>query len=621
MNRDRHDRPTFDIRQLHGLSEEAANRLVFDWWCDEQDRLQFIQAIHGRPRAVPSRSPLQADPAPWFDAQAPQGWRAPPLYLLTARQDIAAALTQPGQFSNAPYAQLAGGAFLLAQDPTPGTVPDWHDEQRRFITSLLGTYVAASGCPHGILLNANLLALADKAVEQAALTALARDAFDLAAFAEQAMLRYMGLLYGFATHDHGLLEEASRSVYRALQYVAVGQHFVSEAAALPAARQAAGRLAARCAELAQQYVDLDRSPRRYGPEDLRRLPEGVQPLVRLGLSALGTPLLARLHQPTQRLSGRDRAMVAATLLAGTVGNVVSAACLVLDSLVDLPRVPPAAALAGPPPPPWTSLEQAQAVPLEALAPPLETLLAARPPLPLVPRRTVTNVTLTGGVTLPAGTDCLVLLEALAGQPGGHAWGHAATGTAVHPCLGQALTLPLLVQLVHRVLKLPRLRRGIDGLTGRPLPLERLWGFGCTSLPLHHNRQQDLAQEQPRRRRTNLIVVMRVKSPQAVHAPALQRLIAGAIPRIDQVLKDFRHVVHAWFEMSDDETQLQLRTLYEGDFDSYIRHFALQAGDLFDRLFDHLEDAPPRPVAEYPMEFVETIRRFNRTPLGAYLYGS
>lgn len=617
MNPDRHVRPPFDIGQLQGLSDEAANRLVFDWWCDEQDRQLFIRALGGQPREVPSRAPLQDDPAPWFDAQARQGVRAPPLVMLTDPADIDVALTRPADFSNAPYAQLAGGAFLLAQDPAPaGSSVDWHGEQRAFIGALLAPH---AGSPGGG--SPGLQALAEVAVAQAGLTALARDEFDLACYAEQAMLRYMGLLYGFATHDHGLLEDASRSVYRALQYVAVGQHFVSEAALLPAARQAVGRLAARCAELSQQYVELARSPRRYGPPDLKDMPEGTQPLARLGLGTLGQPLLARLHQPGGRLSGRDRAMVAATLLAGTVGNVVSAACLVVDSLVDLPQMSPAAGQACPPPPPWLSLQQVQALTLPALTCLLPGLLAARPPLTVVPRRTREAVRLPSGKRLLKNTDCLLLLEALSGSTGPHAWGNNLAMTAVHPCLGQALTTPLLAQLVHRVLRLPRLRRATDGLTGVPLPLERLWGFGCSRLPLHHNRQQDLSPRNPRRRRTNLIVAMRVKAPQAVHAPALRRLIAGAIPRVDQVLADFGHVVHAWFEMSDDEGQLVLRTLYEGDFDSYIRHFALQAGDLFDRLFEHLEDAPPRPVAEYPQEFVETIRRFNRAPLGAYLYGS
>jgi hypothetical protein len=60
-------------------------------------------------------------------------------------------------------------------------------------------------------------------------------------------------------------------------------------------------------------------------------------------------------------------------------------------------------------------------------------------------------------------------------------------------------------------------------------------------------------------------------------------------------------------------------VYDGDFDAYILHFAEHAGELFDQLFDCIEGASPLPVAEHPYEFVETIRRFNRTPVGRYFY--
>jgi hypothetical protein len=87
------------------------------------------------------------------------------------------------------------------------------------------------------------------------------------------------------------------------------------------------------------------------------------------------------------------------------------------------------------------------------------------------------------------------------------------------------------------------------------------------------------------------------------------------------LSDFGGVHFAWFEFSDDDSQVVLRTIYDGQFDAYLQHFALRAGDLFDGLFEHLEGAPPRPVAEHPREFVETLRRFNRAPLAGYLYSA
>jgi hypothetical protein len=59
----------------------------------------------------------------------------------------------------------------------------------------------------------------------------------------------------------------------------------------------------------------------------------------------------------------------------------------------------------------------------------------------------------------------------------------------------------------------------------------------------------------------------------------------------------------------------------GDFESYVEHFALDAGDLFDLLFEHIEDAPPRPVREHPQEFVALIARYNRPPAGGYLFSA
>lgn len=605
MNKFRHERPAFKFAEWQRLTEpEEQNRLWFDWWCDEDDHQALIAALGGKPTAVPSRTPYEADPAPPLNVPARQGFRSAPLWLLSDPDDIRAALTRHDDFSNAPYADLGGGSFLLAQDPLPQGAqgPDWHAEQRQLIGSLLAAFTGGAAPQPA---SSPLRELAKVSVQQAALTALVRDEFDVAVLAEQAVLRYLGQLYGFAVHDHGLLEDASRSVYHALQYVTVGQHFVTEPALLPQARQQLARLAARCSELMESYEWLRRSPRRYGPSNRRAWPDGVTPWSTQPFNGLHPPLLARLARLPGPLSGRDRASLAAALLAGTGGNLVSAACLVVDKLMD---------------------DTAAMKVVQALAPDAELsailgpMLAVRPPLPAVPRRTKRDgVILSDGTKLNADTDCLVLLEGLAKQSCPHAWGEVAAGGAAHACLGQALITPLLEQLVHRVARLPLLRRALDPLTGQPLPLKRRWGFGCTSLPLFHERNQREAGG--RARRHNLIVVMRVKSPVGEHAAALRRLIIGAVPRIDQVLRDFKHVEHAWFELSDGDGQLVLRTLYEGDFDSYIKHFAVFAGDLFDRLFAHIEDAPPMPVAEFPDEFVETIRRFNRAPLGGFLYGA
>ena len=599
----RYNRPLFNLADLENQThDEARNRLLFDWWCDEgehegegdlprqSDRLRYIASLKGKPTRIPSRAPRQDDPAPPLTEPAPQGFTD--VYLLSSPDHLRQALTDRANFSNLPYAALGGASFLLAMDPQddPEKV-DWHAQQQAFVEAALDYYTPAP--PDG------LRHLARLAVGQAAQTSLARSDFDLAQFAEQAALRYMAQLFGYGLRDHALLEDASRTTYRALLYLAIGQHFVSEPGTLPAAQQALGRLAARTAQLMDDYTQLARSPRRYGFEPGRGWPQGVQPWSEIGLTSLGQPLLKRLPTLDSPLSGRDRATVAATLLAGTLGNIQSAVCLLVRSLL-------------------RSTEAERLVERKKNDDELETTLLRRmtqlPPLPVLPRRTRDKeVDLGGGEKIPADTDCLLLLEGARVCP--HVWGEAAAGgPALHACLGRQLALPLIAALVRHTLNLPGLTPALDPLTGEVMKIERLWGFACSRYPLRFERERLRTQH-------NLIVSMRVKPPISENAARLRRLIASATPRIEHVLSDFGGVHFAWFEFSDDDCQLVLRTLYDGQFEAYLQHFALRAGDLFDDLFTYLEGAPPLPVAEHPREFVETLRRFNRVPLAGYLYSA
>lgn len=620
MNRERFKRPAFDFNEyLNAASDEERNRLFWFWWTDEADRRQLLQQPEWQHLELPSRTPYVDDPAPPLSQPVMQGGRRPALRLLTNREDILHAIQDSENFSNAPYAALGGGSFLLAQDPVKqGT--DWHAQQRALILAMLGTYTGKSSPA-----SAPLRELARLSVRQAALTMLTGAAFDLAAFTEQAALRYMGALWGYGAQDHGLLEQGARQVYAALQYVTLAQHFLTDPALLPRARAALAALVSRTDELIDQYRQLARAPRLTGPEDRRDWPEGVQPWKALPYCGLGEPLLKRLSGASSELSGRDRAEIFATLLVGTVGNIVSAVCLCMDE--------------------WLTQTDAGTqphwpVPGAGLADKVEQVLARRPPLPVLPRRTRgKQVKLPSGLVIDAQTDCLLALEVLDKQasPCPHAWGQTPAHSAVHACLGPGLAMPLIEEMLHYVSHLRLLRRALDPLTGSPLALERRWGFSVVSMPLLHDadrvplqadrRQQPPQPPQPleglllRPRVRNLIVAMRIKSPVAEHALALRHLIVAAVPRIDSVLVGFRNVRHAWFEFSEGDQHLVLRTLYEGDFDAYIYHFAVHAGDLFDRLFLHLEDAPLMPVAEHPDAFIETIRRFNRAPVGGYLYGA
>lgn len=627
----RYNRPLFDRKELDRKThDEARNRLLFDWWCDDgdhdgegprrrgSDRLNYIASLHGKATDFPSRAPLQNDPAPPLTEPAPQGFRK--VFLLSDPEHVRQALTDTVHFGNLPYAALGGASFLLGLDPGPGYKGvDWHARQRALVTHALSLYSAAG-----------LRELARQAVQEAALTCLARTDFDLALFAEQAALRYAGRLFGYGFQDHGLLEEASRATYRALQYLAVGQHFVTVPGTLPAAQQALGRLVARTSQLMDDYTRLKRTPRLLGFAPGRDWPEGVQPWSEVGLcTLLGEPLLKRLpdleapdrpgaqSKPQERLSGRDRATIAATLVAGTLGNIQSAVCLLTQSFLRGPEDERKAARAR------DEVDAKDAVLLGQLAAALEQRMAKLPPVPVLPRRTRFDVVLKlGGVKIRAGTDCLLLLE---GQPGCmHAhtaaacpriWGGViGANAAPHACLGQALSMPLIAALVRHTLCLPGLKPALDPLTGEVQKIQRLWGFGCTQYPLRFDRERVLAQH-------NLIVAMRVKAPIGENAMRLRRLIAAGVPRIEHALTQYGHVHFAWFEFSDDDSQLVLRTIYDGQFDAYVKHFATRVGELFDGLFEYVEGAPPRPVAEYPNEFAETLRRNNRAPLAGFLYSA
>jgi cytochrome P450 len=603
----RYNRRAFNPQDLADkTTDEGRNQLIFDWWCDEgdsrdapggerdSDRLRFIRTLGGVPKRIPSRAPRQNDPAPPITDPAPEGFRN--IYLLSAPADLRRALTDTDDFSNVPYASLGGASFLLGLDPGPGhSGVDWHAKQRALVETIFEAYSEPG-----------LRVLATKAVEQAALTSLDRPDFDMAEFAEQAALRYAGILFGYGYHDHLLLGEASRATYRALQYLAVGQHFVTEPGTLPAAQHALGALIARTSALMEEYTRLERSPRRYGPKNWREWPMGVQPWSELGLSTLGDPVLKRLPEiedppagsQGQTLSGRDRAIVAATMIAGTLGNIQSAVCLLMQVLLtdsargeELRRT-------------IRDMESDDGELEDFLRPFLDRV----PPVPVLPRRTRNEVTLSGGVTIPPDTDCLLLLETGVCP---HTWGGVTNGNAPHECVGGRMALPLIVALVRRTLKLPEVRVALDPLTGETPKVERLWGFACTRYSLRYDQEQSKQQ--------NLIIRMRVKPPISENAMRLRHIVAAGVPRIDHVLTSFRHLHFAWFEFTEDDRELVLRTVYDGQFEPYVQHFALFAGDLFDRLFEYLEDAPPRPVAEHPQEFVETLRALNRAPLGGYLY--
>ena len=99
------------------------------------------------------------------------------------------------------------------------------------------------------------------------------------------------------------------------------------------------------------------------------------------------------------------------------------------------------------------------------------------------------------------------------------------------------------------------------------------------------------------------------------------VVVSVAHRIEEALRASRHVHFAWFELVEGDTVLVLHTVYDGPFDAYIQHFALRVGDLFDTLFECIDNPPPMPVRRFPNEFVAHIQRYDRRPAMGYLFSA
>ena len=85
------------------------------------------------------------------------------------------------------------------------------------------------------------------------------------------------------------------------------------------------------------------------------------------------------------------------------------------------------------------------------------------------------------------------------------------------------------------------------------------------------------------------------------------------------------VRQAWFSLLDEGRQLALLAVAERDPARGFEPLALQLadglGDLFDRLFEHLEGAPPVPVCAHRAAFAAHLLAPQRSqsPVGGYAF--
>ena len=183
----------------------------------------------------------------------------------------------------------------------------------------------------------------------------------------------------------------------------------------------------------------------------------------------------------------------------------------------------------------------------------------------------------------------------------------------HNCVGARLAWPLIVEVVRQVLQLPGLSQLIEPASGKPARLEKQWGVMCKPYKLHYQRDRRLNQQR-------LYVVLPIKEPVAKNAKILKALTEAGAHIVEAALKESRIVHFAWFMLVEDETKLSLSTVFDGDFDAYVEHFAVKV-PLFDKQFEYLAVEQQTPIREHPKQFVENIRRYNKAPLADYFFSA
>ncbi len=556
--------PMGKLEEFDKAGDYQANQMLKRWLDNDPERAELYEEM-ARARRTTLRFRSQA-----FEGEESAGIPTD-AYLVTDPLDIEVALQK---LSVRPYAALGGGRFMLAMDPGPE-----HDRQRAYGLSLLGfTQDQVDTC-------------ASHAFRRASTLALKSSRFDLASLAEQVAARFVALLYGFPDAAHGVLTLTMQRLYTELCFQILGRHFSGEPLP-PRPQPSPGE------SLREWIIDLllDRSGRHIGR------PPG------LGNAECGVPVLARMRADRGGYDDEDLAVIVQGLITGTIGNVQAAVCISISEFFT--RLVSGRPLL------FEAQRAARAKDDITLGGMVMNALVRNPPAGFLPRQSDgKSLRYRSGAAselIPQGRE-IVLGMGAAGHRHLVFGGPESCPAFPHQCVGQRVVYRLLVQTVRRVLLLPGLAQVIEPPAARPTALAKRMGMICTSYPLQWDRTRRLIQ-QP------LAVIMNVKSPIAENAAKLGRIIAAGAPAIEEALDRSKHVHFAFFQLLNDGRQLALYTVYDGDFDAYIEHFALRV-ELFDKLFECIEDAPPTPVRDYPKEFVETIRRYNRAPLGSYFFSA
>jgi cytochrome P450 len=552
------------LQAFHAAATELErNRLLHRWLANADEQASFYAELRDAGFPVLRFASLQK--GLWTEG-APDPAH---IYLVTGFDAVSQALMNG---SVSPYAELdSGGRFMLGIDNRRA-----HDVQQK-------------RAMHALRFNKHEITTAAKeAIRLATILPLKNHEFDLVRLARWAAVHYVALLFGMPQEELGVLDRALWAIYRRLSFQIVGRHFVPEIDGAPAVTAEEREKARKELEETIERLASDPPP----PKKRRDGTPAKTVIEGLGYDA-------------------DLFHVAMGLMAGTVGNVVAAISDSIHHLIATPAGRPsfgAARQAA-----WTGPDGD----LEAF---IELALVAHPPAPFLARRVRNGLDLSwpdanaNGQTLPPDATLLLALGADARYATELRFGGAANDLAYpHRCIGQHLAMPLVIEAVRAVLRLPGLDRVYDTDTGRPRPLEKTWGAVCERFPLQFQRDR-LMNQQP------LHVVLPIKPPVARNAAILARLTEAGAPIVEDALRRSGHVHFAWFNIVNGGTHLAMCTVYDGDFDAYVEHFALKV-PLFDKQFEYLDVEMPRPIAEHPKRFTEVIRSHQLKPVAGYFFSA
>ena len=118
----------------------------------------------------------------------------------------------------------------------------------------------------------------------------------------------------------------------------------------------------------------------------------------------------------------------------------------------------------------------------------------------------------------------------------------------------------------------------------------------------------------------LTLVLKGRSPESF--AALRQLVehTQSLPEdqnpIVAALNKIGTVHFARFAFLGDD-QLLVITTYDGDFATYINEFINEIGDVFNKLLECVQDAPPLPVQTYRQEFLEYVQSHDLRSVGTF----